>query len=187
MKPRLPFTNSRQERLEQCERLFPSFFMGGFECSTHKLSEGKRLDLIAGTQHDRFALQDYKRLVEQGIRVARDGVRWHLVEKIPGQLDFSSLAPMARAAQEAEILVIWDLLHFGWPDRYDIFSTEFIARFRDYARRTAQWFKENAPGPYWFTPVNEISWVAWAGGTAGCINPFGTERGLELKKQLVRC
>src|SRR5687768_9608744 len=82
--------------------LFPSFFMGGFECSTHKLSEGKRLDLITSTQHDRFALQDYRRLAEQGMRVARDGVRWHLVEKDRGRFDFSSLAPMVAAANEAE-------------------------------------------------------------------------------------
>ena len=43
--------------------------MGGFECSTHKLGEGKRLDLIASTHHDRFARQDYERLVEQGMSI----------------------------------------------------------------------------------------------------------------------
>ena len=161
--------------------------MGGFECSTHKLTEGKRLDLITGTQHDRFAREDYERLVEQGLRVARDGARWHLIEQTPGRYDFSSLEPMVRAARDAEILVLWDLLHFGWPDLYDVFSPEFPARFEDFARATAEWFKRNAEPPYWFTPVNEISWVAWAGGTAGCINPFVQDRGLELKQQLVRC
>jgi hypothetical protein len=166
---------------------FPSFFMGGFECSTHKLSEGKRLDLISSTLHDRFALQDYHRLAEQGMRVARDGIRWHLVEKDRGRYDFSTLAPMVKAAATAEVLVLWDLLHFGWPDHYDIFSPEFVERFSDYVRATAEWFRRHAPPPYWFTPVNEISWVAWAGATAGCINPFVTGRGLELKQQLVRC
>jgi hypothetical protein len=161
--------------------------MGGFECSTHKLSEGKRLDLIASTRHDRFALRDYRRLAEQGMRVARDGVRWHLIEKAPGRFDFSSLAPMVEAAREAEVLVMWDLLHFGWPDHYDIFDPEFVQRFKDYVGQTADWFQRHAPAPHWFTPVNEISWVAWAGGTAGCINPFATGRGLELKQQLVRC
>jgi len=168
------------------EHLWPSFFIGGFECSTHQLSEGKRLDLIHSTQHDRFALQDYRRLMEQGIRVARDGLRWHLVESTRGQYDFTSLAPMVNAACEAEMLVVWDLLHFGWPDHYDVFSADFVPRFREYVRATAEWFRRETEGPHWFTPVNEISWVAWAGGTAGCLNPFARDRGLELKMQLVR-
>ena len=60
-------TQDRRTRVS--ERTFPSFFMGGFECSTHKLSAGKRLDLITSTQHDRFVREDYERLVEQGMRV----------------------------------------------------------------------------------------------------------------------
>ncbi|HWN95207.1 MAG TPA: hypothetical protein VNT99_09250, partial [Methylomirabilota bacterium] len=78
MKPRHTSPVS-DRRPRASERLFPSFFMGGFECSTHKLNEAKRLDLTASTQHDRFARQDYRRLMEQGMRVARDGVRWHII------------------------------------------------------------------------------------------------------------
>src|ERR1043165_3842973 len=94
---------------------------------------------------------------------------------------------MVEAAHRAELLVIWDLLHFGWPDHHDIFHPEFSKRFEEFVHAAAEWFKLNAPAPYWFTPVNEISWVAWAGGTAGCINPFATDKPLELKMQLVRC
>jgi hypothetical protein len=175
------------DRRREAHRLFPSFFMGGFECSTHRLREGCRLDLIHSTRHDEFCLQDYDRLMEQGMRVARDGTRWHLIERTRGRYDFSSLAPMVDAAQQAEILVLWDLLHFGWPEHYDIFSPEFIEHFSDYVRAAAEWFKREAEPPCWFTPVNEISWIAWAGGTAGCINPFAEDRALELKMQLVRC
>src|SRR3954454_23166831 len=121
MKPRASVIQERRPAAQR-RRLFPSFFIGGFECSTHRLSGGRRLDLIQSTQHDRFARQDYERLVEQGMRVARDGVRWHLVEAAQGHYDFLSLAPMVRAAAEAEILVVWDLLHFGWPDHYDVFA-----------------------------------------------------------------
>src|SRR5438105_446761 len=64
------------------ESLFQSFFMGGFECSTHRLHSGRRLDLIAATEHDRFALADYERLRSLGLRAAREGLRWHLVEAI---------------------------------------------------------------------------------------------------------
>ncbi len=34
--------------------------------------------------------------------------------------------------------------------------------------------------------INEISFLAWAGGEEGCLNPFVTERGPELKRILVR-
>ena len=41
--------------------LFSSFVIGGFECSTHRHQDGRRLDLIAATGHDTNAesrLQD---------------------------------------------------------------------------------------------------------------------------------
>jgi len=186
MKPRHEHRRaSRSSRAT--DRLFPTFFMGGFECSTHKLKGGKRLDLVHGTQHGRFALADYERLAEQGMRVARDGLRWHLIESTPGHYDFETLGPMVDAAEQAGVLVLWDLLHFGWPDHHDVFSPDFPRYFADFVAAAAEWFSRHAPGPWWFTPVNEISWVAWAGGTAGCINPFATDRALELKMQLARC
>jgi hypothetical protein len=42
--------------------MFQSFFMGGFECSTHRLLSRKRLDVTAATCHDKFAAADYQRL-----------------------------------------------------------------------------------------------------------------------------
>ena len=47
--------------------LFKSFFIGGFECSTHRRRDRKRLDLIAATGHDRNAKADYQMLAEHGI------------------------------------------------------------------------------------------------------------------------
>src|SRR5262249_25217379 len=37
-----------------------------------------------------------------------------------------------------------------------------------------------------YVPINEISFWSWAGGEYGCLNPFATGRGFELKAQLVR-
>src|SRR4051812_24896150 len=98
-----------------------SFFAGGFECSTHVRHSGERLDLIAATQHDTFALPDYLRLQSQGLRVAREGVRWHLVEATRGRYDFSSVLPIIRAARATGTQVMWDLCHFGWPEHLDLF------------------------------------------------------------------
>jgi hypothetical protein len=173
---------------------FQSFWMGGFECSTHRLPRrksmgdfgGVRLDLLASTRHDEFALQDYARLQAVDIRTARDGVRWHLIEKSPNRYDFSSLIPMLRAARKTETQVIWDLMHYGWPDGLSVWGAAFVERFERFTRATADVILEETGGPIYFVPVNEISFVAWGGGDAGFLNPFAKRRGPELKAQLVR-
>ena len=173
--------------------VFKSFWMGGFECSTHRLSRrkalgrfaGARLDLVAATRHDEFAFQDYARLQQAGIRTVRDGVRWHLIDQ-KSSYDFSSLRPMLRAARETETQVIWDLLHYGWPDGLNVWGAAFVDRFARFARATAAVILEETGSPIYVTPVNEISFVSWGGGDAGFLNPFGKGRGPELKAQLVR-
>lgn len=168
------------------ESPFRSFFMGGFECSTHRLRSGRRLDVIASTAHDRFALQDYRRLADVGMRTIRDGIRWHLIETSPGRYDFSSVRPMLRAAREAGVQVVWDVLHYGWPDDLDIFSEAFVTRFADFARAFAEVATRETDGPPWIVPVNEVSFFAWAGGDVGIFNPFASGRGDALKLQLLR-
>jgi beta-glucosidase/6-phospho-beta-glucosidase/beta-galactosidase len=165
---------------------FRGFFMGGFECSTHRLRAGRRLDVIGATAHDRFAREDYRRLAHVGMRTIRDGLRWHLIERTPGTYDFSSVQPMLEAARDAEVQVIWDVLHYGWPDDLDIFSDAFVSRFADFAAAFAELATRETDGPPWVVPVNEISFFAWAGGEIGIFNPFATRRGDDLKFQLVR-
>ena len=166
--------------------LFRSFVQAGFECSTHRLRSGRRLDLIGATGHDVYAARDYHQLAQMGLRTARDAVRWHLVEQQPGRYDFSSFIPMAKAAQHAGTQVIWDLLHYGWPDEIDIWSPAFVDRFAAFARATAKMWQEISDDvPFW-CPVNEISFFAWAGGDAKYLNPFASGRGFELKVQLAR-
>jgi hypothetical protein len=167
-------------------RILKSFFGGGFECSTHIRRSGRRLDLVAATKHDQFALADYRRLQEQGLRVAREGVRWHLVEATPGQYDFSSVLPIAMAARETETQVIWDLCHFGWPEHLDVFKPEFVESLATYGVAFANWLANEIEGPGFFVPVNEISFFSWAGGDEGSMYPFVKGRGFELKAQLVR-
>ena len=166
--------------------MFQSFFIGGFECSTHRLRSGRRLDLIAATAHDKFLAADYARLREQGILTAREGVRWHLIEAAPHRYDFSSLIPMLRTARRARIQVIWDLLHYGWPDGLDVWGGAFVDRFARFARAAAEVILEETGGPIYLVPVNEISFMSWGGGEAGFMNPFCERRGFELKVLLVR-
>lgn len=160
--------------------------MGGFECSTHRLASGRRLDLIKATRHDRFALQDYGRLKVLGIRAARDGIRWHLIEQKPCEFDFSSVTPMIRAAEEVGLTVLWDLCHYGWPDHVDVFRPQFIESIAQLTRKFVRHHIEVAGRAPWIAPVNEISFFAWAGGQIAMFNPCKRRRGDELKAQLVR-
>jgi hypothetical protein len=166
--------------------LFLSFFGGGFECSTFRRRSGERLDLIASTAHDRFAQSDYRRLQQQGLRFAREGVRWHLVEAKAGRYDFSSTLPIVRAARATRTQVIWDLCHFGWPDHLEVFKPEFVTSLAHFGAAFAAWLVRETAGPLFFVPINEISFFSWASGDEGSMYPFVTGRGFELKAQLVR-
>lgn len=141
---------------------------------------------MASTLHDRFAVADYRRLLRAGIATAREGVRWHRIERSPGRYDMSSLLPLIRAARDTGIQVIWDLCHYGWPEDLDVFRPEFVDRFADYARAVARLISEETDEPPVWVPVNEVSFLSWAGGDVAYLNPFATGRGFELKTQLVR-
>lgn len=166
--------------------MFQSFFSGGFECSTHRNSQNRRLDIIAATHHDVFAENDYKRLLNVGMKTARDGIRWHLIEQKPYQYDFSSAVNQVRAAEKTGIQIIWDLFHYGYPDDLDIFSDEFPLRFANFAEAFTKFLlNENQEIPF-ICPVNEISFFGWAAGDVGAFYPFVRGRGDEIKRQLVR-
>lgn len=165
---------------------FQSPFWGGFECSTQRRPSGRRIDVIDATAHDRFAQQDYDRLAASGLRTARDGLRWHLIERLPGEYDFASALNQVQAAHAAGVQVVWDLLHYGFPDFVDPFSPDFPATFARYAAAAAQFLRGHTDGTLWLCPVNEISFTAWGGGDVGYLNPFAQGRGLTLKAQLVR-
>ncbi|WP_312367002.1 glycosyltransferase [Ensifer sp.] len=172
--------------------LFLSFFQGGFECSTHHIPgksgtlPHRRLDVIASTQHDQYAEEDYRQLMGHGIRTVRDGFRWHLIERSPGRYTWDSALSMISAGRRTGTQIIWDLLHYGWPDDIDLWSPAFVERFSMFAGAAAALVRAESDGPIFFCPVNEISFFSWAGGDAAYLNPWATRRGFELKVQLVR-
>lgn len=167
-------------------RIFRSFVQGGWECSSHRRGDGRRLDLVASTGHDAHAEADYRQLGGMGIATFRDGLRWHRIETRPGVHDFASWTPMLRAARRTGAQVIWDLMHYGWPDDLDIWSEAFADRFAAFATAAARRFAEETDVvPFW-CPINEISFFAWGGGDVAYLNPFARGRGFELKVQLSR-
>ena len=166
--------------------LFRSFFQGGIESSTHRRQDGRRLDMIAAVGHDRHAADDYRTLAGHAIRTVRDGLRWHLIETAPGRYDWSSFLPMLRAAGETGTQVLWDLLHYGWPDDLDIWRPAFVDRFARFAAAAARVVRDETDAAPFYCPVNEVSFFAWGGGDAAYLNPFARGRGHELKVQLAR-
>ncbi|MGV8842497.1 MAG: beta-glucosidase [Pseudomonas sp.] len=160
--------------------------MAGYECTTHRRSDGQRLDLLATTGHGTWPDKDYQQLGAMGIGCARDGLRWHLIESRPGRYDWSSFLPMLRAARDRNVQVVWDLCHYGYPDGLDIWRPGFVDRFARFAGAAAKLMKDEGVDVPFYSPINEISFWSWAGAQVGYFNPGARGRGQELKHQLVR-
>jgi beta-glucosidase/6-phospho-beta-glucosidase/beta-galactosidase len=160
------------------EGIFPTFFLSGFECSTFLWGEDKRRrDLNAELQHYQHADEDYAFLRPLGIAVAREGIPWPLVDKGNGEYDFSAIDPFLAAQRRYNILPIWDLCHYGYPDDLDPYSEEFVTRFADYAKAAARYVADRAHhGPLLITPVNEPTFWGYMGGEWAWCAPFGRSR-----------
>jgi hypothetical protein len=164
--------------------VFSSFFIAGFECTTGYNRHGQWIDQIAATQHDSQIDDDYQLLRKAGMRAAREGVRWPLVQK-RGHYDFSTVDVILKAARKHRIDIVYDLFHFGFPEDLNLFASEFPARFADYCAAAAKHICRESDGPYCFTPINEPSYFAWAAGDMGLFAPYLKGRGSELKVRLI--
>lgn len=166
--------------------MFRSFFLAGFEGSTGYNRHGQWFDQVVATGHDRTIDRDYRELEQLGIRSVRDCVRWPLVDTGRGRYDFTTLDPMIAAADRHGMEVIWDLFHYGYPDGLDPLGRDFSRRFADYCYETGRYLARKVEGPLWFTPVNEPSFFAFAGGEEGLFAPHLKGRGWDLKVALCR-
>ena len=167
--------------------LFKSFWMADYEGACHINESGKRLDMTAFVQHDRQVAQDYALLPGVGIEAARESVRWPLIERA-GQFDYSSIAPMLKAANDHGIQLIWTLCHYGWPEEIDVFSALFVDHFARFCRNVARFIGEHSNAVPYYNPINEI-FLSWAICHTGLMYPYashGKGRDAELKCQLVR-
>ncbi|WP_308517145.1 hypothetical protein [Sphingomonas flavescens] len=164
---------------------FDSFFMAGFECSSHRRKDGVRLDLIRATTHDRHVQRDYRLCKSLGLATLRDGVRWHLVEKSPGNYDWSSWMPALEAAEEVGVQVIWDLFHYGSPDHVDQASPDFAARFTDFAMAALEQQQRVSGRAATVCPLNEINFLSWA-VEVGYFPRCGPDEKGWLKRHLVQ-
>jgi len=163
---------------------FDSFLQAGFECSSHRRKDGVRLDLIRATSHDKHVEQDYSACAELGFRTLRDGLRWHLIERVPGTFDWSSWIPALEAAERLGLQVIWDLFHYGSPDHIDQGASDFAQRFTDFALAAVEVHQSISSRPALFCPLNEINFMSWA-VSDGYFPPVGPKQHGWFKQQLV--
>jgi beta-glucosidase/6-phospho-beta-glucosidase/beta-galactosidase len=165
--------------------IFPTFFMSGFECSTFLWKDQGRRDLGAAIKHLEHVQEDYAFLRELGIGVSREGIPWPFVDQ-GGAYDFSRLDPYIKAMGVQQVLPVWDLCHYGYPEDLDPFTDAFVARFAAYAKATAEYVIPRLPGPHLFTPINEITFFSLIAGQWAWIAPWGTsdEQRTELRKRL---
>ena len=166
-------------------RLFRSFWLAGFESACHINRQGERLDLVCATQHDRELEADYARVRELGFGAVRESVRWHVVAHGSG-FDFSTVRSMLEAARRQDLQILWTLCHYGWPEDVGLHSAAFVERFAAYCSAMARVVAELGDEVPFYTPINEISFFAWAAGEVGYMYPFNRGTGGELKRQLVR-
>ncbi len=178
--------DTAQQRQPFRPHLFRSFFQGGFECSTHRERDGTPARRYAITAHDIKALEDYRMLADLGIRTIRDGLRWHLIDGGRAHpFDWTSFKPMLEAAEEAGVEVLWDLLHFGWPDHIDVFSARFpqtLCRILGGGGRRIDQDGDRPPARPSRRSTRSPS--LWGGGDHALFNPMTKGRGDELKRQL---
>jgi beta-glucosidase/6-phospho-beta-glucosidase/beta-galactosidase len=166
--------------------IFPTFFLSGFECSTFRWRDRGRRDLAAETQHRQYAHEDYGILRSLGIAVAREGIPWPMVDS-GGHYDFTSIDALIAAMNDAQILPIWDLCHYGYPDDLDPFRPDFVGRLAAYCRAAAEYVTARVRGPHFFTPINEITFWGFSGGEWGWAAPFGNDKPTRLRFRHVLC
>lgn len=154
--------------------------MAGFECTSHRRSDGARVDILGQTRHVENAVADYRLMQTINISTVREGLVWHQIEATRGDRDWTSLEQLREAAELTSTEIIWDLLHFGFPDWVNPFHPDFPALFADFA---ADFASRNGPGGL-YVPVNEISFLAWAAGDVEYMYPYSKGRGPDLKRAL---
>jgi beta-glucosidase/6-phospho-beta-glucosidase/beta-galactosidase len=166
--------------------IFPTFFMAGFECSTFIWKDGRRRDYVKLTGHDRHLEKDYECLMDLGIGVVREAIRWPLVDQGGGRYDWSTVEPVLDALNTCHLTPIWDLCHYGFPDDCDPFSDECRERFVAYCEAAIRYVMGRTEAPRFFTPINEITFFSGAATDMGWMYPFAKGRYDELKRALCR-
>ncbi len=167
--------------------------MGGYEGADHRNGSGEPLDMAARNGHVERLDGDYRAAVALGLRTVRESVGWRLSEPQAGRFDWSRLHAIADAARRNGVQVLWTLMHYGTPDDVSLLDDAIVERFARFARAAARELVERGQAGAFYTPINEISFLAWAACESKLLHPYcrnagnGDSRasGYRVKKRLV--
>ena len=184
---------------------YASFWMAGFEGADHVNARAEPQDLVRMTGHLAHLDDDYRRVAAFGLRTIRESVGWRLTEPTgaaaasSGRFDFSRTLRCADAANRHGLQVLWTLMHYGFPSGVDVFADDFAERFADFAAASARILRGMSDRAPVYTPINEISFLAWAIAESDFIHPYRQESkrrqgleghhrdvGWEAKRRLIR-
>ena len=174
-----------------------SFWMAGFEGADHVNQHGEPLDMVGITGHAGRGDADYRRLAALGLRSVRESIGWRLAEpRGGGRFDFGRATRLARAAERHGLQVAWTFMHYGVPPDVSLLDDGFIERFVDFAAAAARMLRPLTDTAPIYTPINEISYLAWACCESNFIHPHvgvrddpryvGMPDGFEVKRRLVK-
>jgi len=161
---------------------YRSFWMAGFEGADHRNAHGVALDLVQANGHLDHLEDDYRRLAALGLRTVRESIGWRVAEPggpahgaSPGRFDFDRALRFAEAADRHGLQLLWTLMHYGRPADVDVFADDFADRLADFAGAAARALRGMSSDVAVYTPVNEISFLAWAISETHMIHPYRRE------------
>ncbi|MEO7338904.1 MAG: glycosyltransferase [Caldimonas sp.] len=181
---------------------YRSFWMAGFEGADHVNGHGEALDLVSANGHLENIEGDYALAARLGLRTLRESIGWRLSERVDAvpamastrRFDFSRAERMLDAANRHGLQILWTLMHYGRPADVDLFDDSFANRFADFAGAAARALRGRSDEAPVYTPINEISFLAWAISETDLIHPHrratlqgdGSDVGWEVKWRLVK-
>lgn len=169
--------------------------MGGYEGADHRNGSGVALDMAASNAHIDRLDEDYAAALRHGIRTVRESVGWRLCEPRDECYDWRRLHAIRAAAQRNGMQVLWTLMHYGTPDDVDLLDDAMIERFVRFARAACIELVRNGESGAFYTPINEIGFLAWAACESKLLHPYhrmapdaasSRVSGYRVKRRLVR-
>jgi beta-glucosidase/6-phospho-beta-glucosidase/beta-galactosidase len=149
------------------------FWIGGYKGADHVNAAGDALDMARDSGHLARLEEDHRRAAQVGLRAVRESIGWRLCEHADGTIDLERVLRIAHSARRHGLTVLWTLMHYGVPDGASLRDDALIARFERFAREVARTLRQ-AKGPNGalvYTPVNEISYLAWAASQRDQLQP----------------
>ena len=174
-------------KLTSTDNPFNSFWWAGYECTDQLNCFGNRVDFLPITGHLQLLNADYQDLAQFQIGTVREGIRWAHIEKTPYHYDWSTVQTMLDAGQRHGVQQVWDMCHFGFPDDLTPLHPMFARRFAALCRAFVDFYRSQRPdGALIVTPINEVSFLSWAGGDVRATSPYCVHLGWEVKYGLMR-